>query len=62
MNDILLELLSEPLQMDKRLQYRPNTVNVYFENRLAATCHKVNAFNRIVDIITDKKYVFRIML
>lgn len=57
MKDVLDELLTEPLQMDHNLHYRPGTVNVYFENRLTATCHKVNVFNRIADIITDKKYV-----
>lgn len=55
MKDVLDELLTEPLQMDKHLKYKPSTVNVYFENRLTATCHKVNPFNRIADIISDKK-------
>lgn len=55
MNDVLQELLAEPLQMDKKLAYRPTTVNIYFENRLAATCHKVNTFNRVADIVADKK-------
>lgn len=55
MNDVLHELLAEPLQMDKRLVYTPTNVNIYFENRLAATCHKVNTFNRVADIVADKK-------
>lgn len=55
MNDVLTELLAEPLQMDKKMAYRPGAVNIYFENRLTATCHKVNVFNRIADIVTDKK-------
>lgn len=55
MKDVLEEMFAEPLQVDPQYRYRPDTLSVYFENRLAGTVHKVNIFNRIADIITDKR-------
>lgn len=56
MKDVLDEMFAEPLQVDPAYRYRPDALAVYFENRLAGTVHKVNIFNRIADIITDKRF------
>lgn len=55
MKDVLDEMFAEPLQVDPAYRYRPDSLAVYFENRLAGTVHKVNIFNKIADIITDKR-------
>lgn len=42
---------------DKSYKYKPDTVNVYFENRINATIHQVDVRKTIQEITTDKKYV-----
>lgn len=57
MYDVLCDLFAERMPQDKSYKYRPDTVNVYFENRINATIHKVDVRNTIKEITADKKYV-----
>lgn len=45
------------MPMDKSYKYKPDTVNVYFENRIKGTLHQVDVRKTIKEITTDKKWV-----
>lgn len=55
--DILCDLFAERMPQDTSYKYKPDTVNVYFENRINATIHKVDVQKTIKEITADKKYV-----
>lgn len=55
MYDILCDLFAERMPQDKSYKYKPDTVNVYFENRIKATLHQVDVRKTIKEITTDKK-------
>lgn len=55
MYDILCDLFAEPMEQDKQHKYLPDTVNVYYENRLAGTLHKANVRKTIKEITSEKK-------
>lgn len=54
--DILCDLFAEQMPQDKNYKYKPNTVNVYFENRIKATIHPVAVQKMIKEITADEKY------
>lgn len=55
-HDVLCDLFAERMPQDKHYKYKPDTVNVYFENRIKATIHPVDVRKTIKEITTDKKY------
>lgn len=57
MYDILCDLFAERMPQDKSYKYKPDTVNVHFENRINATVHQVDVRKTIKEITIDKKYV-----
>lgn len=54
--DILCDLFAERMPQDKNYKYKPDTVNIYFENRINASIHQVDARKTIKEITADKKY------
>lgn len=60
MYDILCDLFAERMPQDKSYKYKPDTVNVYFENRINATLHQVDVQKTIQEITADKKYVWNV--
>lgn len=58
MYDILVDLFAERMEFDVHYAYRPNNVNVYFENKLTAKVHLVNVQDVIKTITANKKYEF----
>lgn len=54
MIDALAHLFAEPLDCDKQQKYKFDTCNVYYENRIAATVHKVTLSKPIRDIVSEK--------
>lgn len=54
--DILCDLFTERMPQDTSYKYRPDTVNVYFENRINATIHLVDVRKTIQEITMDPKY------
>lgn len=54
--DVLCDLFAERMPQDTTYKYKPDTVNVYFENRIKATIHQVDVQKTIKEITTDKKY------
>lgn len=57
MIDALSHLFAEPLECDKQHKYRADSCNVYYENRVAASVHKVTLSNTIKEIVSEKGYV-----
>lgn len=55
-SDCLNTLFAEPLPVDKTQAYRPVSVNVYYENRKAASVHKVNPAKTLREIIDEKGF------
>lgn len=55
MKELLVDMFTEPMECDKLHRYRPNTLSVYFENRIVATVHKVDINKSIGEIIKNKK-------
>lgn len=53
MADALEHLFAEPLECDKEQKYKPDTCNVYYENRIAASVHKVTLSKTIKEIISE---------
>ncbi|EDW02127.1 DNA polymerase interacting tetratricopeptide repeat-containing, protein of 47 kDa [Drosophila grimshawi] len=56
MMDCLITLFEEPLPADKMSSYRPDKVNVYYENRKAGCAHKVNPKSTLREIINEKGF------
>lgn len=54
MSDVLEDMFTEPLECDKQHRYKPNTLAVYFENRLDGTVHKVDISLTIRNIIMNR--------
>lgn len=52
--DALIELLKEPMPCDLKRVYNPESVNVYYENRIAAKVHLVNVKKTIKEILQEK--------
>lgn len=57
MIDTLTHLFAEPLECDKQQKYKSDSCNVYYENRVAATVHKVILSKTIKDIVSEKGWV-----
>lgn len=55
MYDILCDLFAEKMPQDHSYKYKPDTVNVYFENRINGTLHKFDVQKTIKEITSDKK-------
>lgn len=55
MYDILCELFAERMPQDTAYRYKPDSVNVYFENRLNGTVHQIDVRHTIKQITSDKK-------
>lgn len=55
MYDILCDLFSERLAQDPLYKYKPDTVNVYYENRIAGTLHMVRPEKTIKEITMEKQ-------
>lgn len=55
MFDILADLFTERMECDTGYRYRPNTVNVYFENTLTTEVVKVDVQQTIKQITFNKK-------
>lgn len=53
--DILCDLFAERMPQDKSYKYKPDTVNVYFENRINATIHRADVRKSVKEITGDKK-------
>lgn len=51
--DILCDLFAEQMPEDKQHQYRPDTVNVYYENRVQGKLHKIDVMKTIKQITMD---------
>lgn len=51
--DILCDLFAEQMPEDKQHQYRPDTVNVYYENRVRGELHQIDAMKTIKQITMD---------
>lgn len=51
--DILCDLFAEQMPEDKHHQYRPDTVNVYYENRVQGKLHKIDVMKTIKQITMD---------
>lgn len=54
MSDVVDNLFAEPLPMDTKKIYRPDTVNVYYENRKVGCVHKVDLEKSVKEIIQEK--------
>lgn len=54
MYDALCELFLEPLECDRNLRYTPDTVTLYYENRLVAKVVKVDSQKTIQEITAEK--------
>lgn len=48
-------MLQEPLACDKNHSYRPDKVSVYYENRKAASIHKVDLQKTVGEILSEKR-------
>lgn len=55
--DILCDLFAEPMPEDKQYQYRPDTVNVYYENRVQGKLHKLDASQTVKQITSDSNFL-----
>lgn len=62
MYDILCDLFAERMPEDKTYKYKPDTVNVYFENRLAGKLHKIDVRKTIKEITGDKQWVASVFM
>ncbi|KAL7736381.1 hypothetical protein ACLKA6_014847 [Drosophila palustris] len=56
MTDCLNTLFAEPLPCDKTLSYRPEAVNVYYENRKVGCVHKVSPNKTLREIVDEKSF------
>ncbi|XP_034102389.1 DNA polymerase interacting tetratricopeptide repeat-containing, protein of 47 kDa [Drosophila nasuta] len=56
MSDCLSTLFAEPLPCDRTLSYRPESVNVYYENRKVGCVHKVNPKLTLREILNEKGF------
>ncbi|KAH8299766.1 hypothetical protein KR044_005779 [Drosophila immigrans] len=56
MSECLSTLFAEPLPCDKTLSYRPESVNVYYENRKVGCVHKVNPKKTLREILNEKGF------
>lgn len=56
MMDCLNTLFAEPLPCDKTLSYRPESVNVYYENRKVGCVHKVRPNKTLREIMDEKGF------
>ncbi|XP_062133741.1 DNA polymerase interacting tetratricopeptide repeat-containing, protein of 47 kDa [Drosophila sulfurigaster albostrigata] len=56
MSDCLSTLFAEPLPCDRSLSYRPESVNVYYENRKVGCVHKVNPKLTLREILNEKGF------
>lgn len=54
MSDVIESLFAENLPLDKTNTYRPDTVNVYYENRKVGCVHKVDLSKSIKEIVQEK--------
>ncbi|XP_037030296.1 DNA polymerase interacting tetratricopeptide repeat-containing, protein of 47 kDa [Bradysia coprophila] len=57
MIDALSHLFAEPLECDRQQRYRFDSCNVYYENRIAASVHKVNLSQTIRQIVSEKGFL-----
>lgn len=60
--DILVDLFSERMECDVGYRYRPNSVNVYFENTLTADVHLIDVQQTIKQITSNKKYAIHLAM
>ncbi|XP_065368090.1 DNA polymerase interacting tetratricopeptide repeat-containing, protein of 47 kDa [Calliphora vicina] len=56
MSDVVDSLFAEPLPQDNTNSYRPDTVNVYYENRKVGCVHKVDLHKTIKQIVKEKGF------
>jgi len=56
MNDCLEDMFKEPLPYDPQYKYKPGNLTVYYENRKAASVHKVKLNKTIKEIISEKSF------
>jgi len=56
MMDCLNTLFAEPLPCDKTLSYRPESVNVYYENRKVGCVRKVSPNKTLREIMDEKGF------
>lgn len=54
-----MDLFAERMECDKNHAYKPNSVNVYFENTLAGSVHLADVKQTIKGITGNKKWVHR---
>lgn len=54
MADALSHLFAEPLECDRQHKYGPDSCNVYYENRITGSVHKIILSKTIRDIVTEK--------
>lgn len=54
MSDVVDSLFAEPFPLDKTNSYRPDSVNVYYENRKVGCVHKVDTQKTIKEILQEK--------
>uniref|UniRef100_A0A182Q4P6 Cns1/TTC4 wheel domain-containing protein n=1 Tax=Anopheles farauti TaxID=69004 RepID=A0A182Q4P6_9DIPT len=57
MQDMMDFLFKEPLDCDKARQYRPNKVNVYYENRILGLAYLVDKSKTIRQIVAEKTFL-----
>ncbi|KAJ6639138.1 DNA polymerase interacting tetratricopeptide repeat-containing, protein of 47 kDa [Pseudolycoriella hygida] len=57
MIEALRHLFSEPLECDTQRKYRPDSCNVYYENRIAGSVHKINLSATIKSIVSEKRFL-----
>lgn len=55
MHHILCDLFADRVAPDPLVRYKPDAVNVYFENRINGTLHTVKPDQNIKQITMDKK-------
>ncbi|XP_037928538.1 DNA polymerase interacting tetratricopeptide repeat-containing, protein of 47 kDa [Teleopsis dalmanni] len=56
MQDCIYTLFNEPLPWDTAKNYQPDSINVYYENRLAGRVHKVDLNKSIKEIINENSF------
>ncbi|KFB37809.1 AGAP012044-PA-like protein [Anopheles sinensis] len=57
MIQVLEQLFEEPLDCDRKGVYRPNKVNVYYENRILGFAYLIDAKKTIKQILAEKTFV-----
>lgn len=56
MEEVLLNMFSEPMELDEDNQYAAHKVNVYYENRISAVVRLVDPKKKIKDILKEKTF------